>query len=235
MRAAVLPAPVVGFRSVSKKMIQLDSQLQLDRCPHCNVDSPNISVKHWVDTANYQGSNARRWGIYVYRRCGGIVTASANSGYRGVIQIFPDSTKVDENIPTKAKSYLQQAINSLHSPAGAIMLSASTVDAMLKDKGYKKGNLYSRIDKAATDHLITKEMAIWAHQVRLEANEQRHADEEAELPDENDAKKTIDFTLALAEFLFVLPSKVERGLKETEDGDDDTKAKKVSVNTESPK
>jgi hypothetical protein len=36
------------------------------------------------------------------------------------------------------------------------------------------------------------------------------------LPSETDAKKTIDFTLALAEFLFVLPSRVEKGIKETE-------------------
>lgn len=200
--------------------MQLDSQLLLERCPHCNVDSPNITVRHWVDTANYQGSNARKWGIYVCRKCGGIVTASANSGYREVIQIFPDSTKVDENIPTKAKSYLQQAINSLHSPAGAIMLSASAVDAMLKDKGYKKGNLYSRIDKAASDHLITSEMATWAHQVRLDANDQRHADEEADLPNEDEAKRSIDFTLALAEFLFVLPFKVEQGLEDFKSDDD---------------
>jgi hypothetical protein len=39
------------------------------------------------------------------------------------------------------------------------MLSASAVDAMLKVKGYKSGSLYSRIDKAAEDHMITSEMA----------------------------------------------------------------------------
>ncbi len=235
MKPVVLPAPVVGLVSVSKKMILLDLQLLLDRCPHCNVDSPNLAVKHWVDTANYKGINARHWGIYGCRRCGGIVTASAIGEGREIIQIFPDSTKVDENIPTKAKSYLQQAINSLHSPAGAIMLSASSVDAMLKDKGYKKGNLHNRINKAAEDHLITEEMAKWAHQVRLDANDQRHADEEAELPNEDDAKMTIDFTLALAEFLFVLPSRVKRGLKETKNGNDDFKAKRASVSTEPPK
>ena len=56
------------------------------------------------------------------------------------------------------------------------MLSASSIDAMLKSKGYKKGNLYKRIEKAAEDHLITSEMAKWAHQVRLGANDERHAD-----------------------------------------------------------
>jgi hypothetical protein len=197
-------------------MALLDPQLIVERCPHCNVDQPNLNRLYSFDTTNHRGTNGRMWGIYKCSRCGGIVTASAISTGQQVIQIFPDLTTVDENIPTKAKSFLQQAINSLHSPSGAIMLSASSVDAMLKEKGYKNGNLHKRINKAAEDHLITEEMSKWAHQVRLDANDQRHADEEAELPNEDDAKKTIDFTLALAEFLFVLPSRIEKGLEETE-------------------
>ena len=53
----------------------------------------------------------------------------------------------------------------------------------------------------------------WAHDVRLDANEQRHADEAATLPGEGDAKRYVDFSLALAEFLSVLPARVHRGLK----------------------
>jgi hypothetical protein len=83
---------------------------------------------------------------------------------------------------------------------------------MLKIKGLRDGSLYARIHKAATDHLITEEMAKWAHQIRLDANDQRHADEEAPPPSEDDAKRSIDFASALAEFLFVLPSRVTRGL-----------------------
>ena len=43
---------------------------------------------------------------------------------------------------------------------------------MLKAKDYTEGSLYSRIDKAVEDRLITKEMAAWAHEVRLDANDQ---------------------------------------------------------------
>ena len=89
------------------------------------------------------------------------------------------------------------------------MLCASSVDAMLKQKGFKDGRLYDRIKAAANDHLITSEMAEWAHEVRLDANDQRHADESAELPTKPEAQKCIDFTTALGEFLFVLP-RVER-------------------------
>jgi hypothetical protein len=54
-------------------------------------------------------------------------------------------------------------------------------------------------------------MKLWAHEVRLDANDQRHADESAPLPSEADAKKAIEFAQALAQFLFVLPALVTRG------------------------
>jgi len=92
------------------------------------------------------------------------------------------------------------------------MLAASAVDAMLKARGLREGLLYTRIDKAATDHLITSDMAAWAHEVRLDANDQRHADEDAPLPDQADAKRAVDFALALGQLLFVLPARVQRGI-----------------------
>ena len=56
-------------------------------------------------------------------------------------------------------------------------------------------------------------MAAWAHEIRLDANDQRHADEGAKLPGEADAQKVIDFANALAQFLYVLPARVARGRK----------------------
>ena len=141
-----------------------------------------------------------------------MVSASADSHNQPVTEIFPSSPEVSEDIPSRAKSYLEQAIASIHAPAGAVMLSASAVDAMLKEKGYMEGSLYSRIENAVEDNLLTSEMAKWAHEIRLDANDQRHSDEEASIPNVGDAKKVIDFTLAIAEYLFVLPARVQRGL-----------------------
>ena len=92
------------------------------------------------------------------------------------------------------------------------MLAASAVDAMLKAKGYTEGSLYSRIDKALADHLITPGMSMWAHKVRLDANDQRHADEDASLPDGDDARRSIDFAVALGQFVFALPARVDQGV-----------------------
>lgn len=193
--------------------IQLTPNLLLARCPHCRVDKPNLTQNYLIPTTAHDGTNYRNWGIYQCKRCGGIVTAFAIKGSNWVSEVYPGEIAVDDSIPIKAKTFLDQAINSIHAPSGAVMLAASSVDAMLKEKGYKAGKLYGRINNALKDHLITTEMADWAHEVRLDANDERHADDDAELPNENDARKVIDFALALAEFLFVLPSRIERGIK----------------------
>lgn len=198
-------------------MIKLLNDLELEKCPHCNVDKPNFRLIHKFATNSSNGHNKRFWGVYSCRRCGGAVIAYAMQEDGNIYNIYPDQDEVDENIPEKARSYLKQAIDSLHAPAGSVMLSASSVDAMLKEKGYKEGSLYSRIDKSKENHLITDEMALWAHEVRLEANDQRHADDSEPLPSESDATKCIDFTTALGQLLFVLPARVKRGLDTAKD------------------
>jgi hypothetical protein len=62
------------------------------------------------------------------------------------------------------------------------------------------------------ENLITESMSHWAHEVRLEANDQRHADNQSPLPTTEDARKLIDFVQALGTFLYVLPARVERGI-----------------------
>jgi Domain of unknown function (DUF4145) len=136
-----------------------------------------------------------------------------NKGPQPIASIWPSSRTVPAELPDRAREYLTQAIQSRHAPAGSIMLAASAVDAMLKDKGYRTGSLNSRIDEAAAAHLITNEMAAWAHEIRLDANDQRHADEMAALPTEDEADKTLEFADALVQFLYVLPAMVTRGRK----------------------
>lgn len=195
-------------------MPNLDDHLKINRCPHCSVDNPNlIKVTEFATTAD-NGQNGRKWKVYKCVRCGGVVTAFAFQGYNDVSKIYPGVQSVDENLPHKVKAFLQQAIDSTFAPAGSVMLCASSVDAMLKEKGYTTGSLYSRINKAEKDGLLTSDMATWAHEVRLDANDNRHSDVGAELPTIDDAKNAIEFTQTLSEFLFVLPSKVKRGIDE---------------------
>ena len=59
------------------------------------------------------------------------------------------------DLPDRARPYLQQAIDSQQAPDGAAMLAASAVDAMLKKKGLTDGSLYTRIDKAIQQNILT--------------------------------------------------------------------------------
>ena len=194
----------------------LQTQLDLKRCPHCNVDTPTLALRSNVESVDFTKTKKRIWGFYCCQRCGGIVTVASNNWNEDILEQYPSGTDVDAAIPDRARAYLDQAINSLSAPAGAVMLAASAVDAMLKAKNFKEGSLYTRIDKAASEHLITAEMAVWAHDVRLDANDQRHADDEVSLPIIADAKRAVDFALALAQFLFVLPTRVQRGIADAQ-------------------
>ncbi len=91
------------------------------------------------------------------------------------------------------------------------MLAASSVDAMLKTKNLVNGSLYTRINEAKDTHLITPEMADWADDVRLDANDSRHADLNQPHHTLQSAERAVEFAVALAEALFVLPARVQRG------------------------
>lgn len=197
-------------------MIQ-DNLLALERCPYCQISKPRLE-KVWSTTTNSANDfEPRNWVIYSCSSCGGVVLTGASllhSSFESVCvvdEIYPTPKTIHDTVPERARLFLIQAIESIHAPAGAMMLAASSIDAMLKEKGYKDGNLFQRIEKAANDHLITKEMADWAHEIRLDANEQRHADEEAPLPNKADAQRGVEFAEALAQFLFVLPARVASG------------------------
>ena len=134
----------------------IQSQLQLNRCPHCNVDRPLLGKAWDHQTNNYAQNHLRYWAIYQCNRCGGCILCASNHNGGPVSEQYPSTQAMDnESIPARARSYLDQAINSLHAPAGAVTLAASAVDAMLKAQGYKDGSLYTRINQAVNDHLIT--------------------------------------------------------------------------------
>lgn len=202
-----------GQGACLSRVLSQGEQLDLPKCPHCGIDKPYLPKLVESATSNHAGQQMRRWIVYACKSCGGaILTASWAHVHNGpVIEQYPSGRRVADEIPPRARDFLTQCHASLHAPAGAVVLAASAVDAMLKVKGLANGSLFDRIDEAAQTHIITPEMAAWAHEVRLDANDQRHADLSAPLPSEADASRVLDFALALAEYLFVLPARVSRG------------------------
>jgi hypothetical protein len=201
-------------------VVLLGPTLPLDRCPHCGIAKPLLRSlwSHRQEAPQFDPRN-RSWAVYECSACHMLVLAFCQAvlSEGKPVACYPAPRTVAEEIPERPREFLRQASESINQAVGSVMLSASAIDAMLKLKGYKDGSLYVRIDKAAEDHLITKDMAKWAHQVRLDANDQRHADEHAPLPTIEDSQRSLTFALALAEFLFVLPARVTRGIEETKE------------------
>jgi len=192
----------------------LEGRLALPRCPYCGIANPFLARAHQLDTNGSGGPRA--WSVYICTVCGGVVLAASDRGHGGpVSDCYPSLRGLSEHIPERPREFLRQAGESLGQPVGAIMLCASAVDAILKDHGLKDGSLYSRIDQAKEQGFITDGMAKWAHQVRFDANDQRHADEAAPLPSQKDAGLCLSCALALAEVLYVIPARVTRGVKDS--------------------
>jgi len=187
----------------------------ISRCPHCGVASP-LLVQIWRGPTPSADWTKNFWGCYFCTRCGGLVTAKASiesnltNGY--VDEVHPQAPSAHEDIPDVARRFLQQAMDTIHAPDAAAVMAGAAVDAMLKELGYEKGSVYSRIDEALRDNKLTQGMAAWAHVVRLGSNRPRHADKEHPHVSSEEAKQSVEFAEALGNFLFVLSAKINRGI-----------------------
>jgi hypothetical protein len=166
---------------------------------------------------------ARAWAAYKCSTCAGVVLAKCgistrqSKGYGFTInghidQLYPEPKTAHDDIPNPARTFLQQAYDTLHAPDAAAVMAGSAVDAMLKLHGLGDGSLYHRIDEALTKNILTKGMADWAHEVRLGSNRPRHADKNKPHVSREEAKQSVEFAEALGNFLFVLTAKIDRGI-----------------------
>jgi hypothetical protein len=122
---------------------------------------------------------------------------------------------LDESIPKRVRDFIYDAIGS--QPAGAVTSLSSAIDAIMVDKKFpeegRNDSLRNRIDRAKKAGLLTDGMKSWAHKVRSTANIPRHLKREDPIPTEDEKQMSLEFTLALTEFLYVLPAKVKAGMK----------------------
>lgn len=209
-------------------MVMTAQNLALERCPHCFTANPTLNRQQAITvqaakTACVPANPGEylQWHVYICNSCAGLVAAASVipggqimfSPSAPAAKVVPDIAKLSTDIPPQAARYLVQARETLSSPSASVITSASAVDAMLKARGYKEGVLFSRIQKAEDEGVLTKDMARWAHDVRLDANDERHAGLDASALTFQDATRCLEFAEALADLLFILPARVKRGLK----------------------
>lgn len=195
----------------------------VSRCPFCAKSDPTLTRVWETDpsgTPRADGGKPQRWAAYRCASCGSLITACAAPGEGigltstpHVAEMYPPAPSVPDAIPGPAKSFLKQALETLHAPDAAAVMAGSAVDGMLKRLGYQDGSLYSRIDKARDDAILTQGMADWAHSVRLGSNRPRHADADRPNVTPEEAKRSVRFAQALGDFLFVLSAQIEDAVK----------------------
>ncbi len=134
-----------------------------------------------------------------------------------VSAVFPSAETISEAIPARPRSFLTDAQRSLSAPSASVMASNSAIDAMLKEMGVarkdaagREQSLSRRIDVAVQANILTKGMSEWAHRIRLDANDQRHADEDTPAATPELAQQTLRLAKAIAELLFVLPAELPK-------------------------
>ena len=178
----------------------------ISTCPHCGTGRPQVAL-----LADLGGRGHRRWAVFSTTCCGGLLLAVGPKGDHTpnapIETLYPSVRIAAAEIPDPARRFLQQAMETLHAPDAAAVMAGSAVDAMLKHFKLIDGSVYKRIDEAVSQHILTAAMGEWAHEVRLGANRPRHSD--AENP-----HVSLEQAEALAHFLFVLSSRVNKGIQD---------------------
>lgn len=206
----------------------LGRMLALPRCPHCATASPTIELRHTFNAVAGNigfmppGATILVWRVYTCGSCAGLIAAASTAGSVAdaglqdllntkAVWLVPNPPTLNAGLPASVQYYLQQAHDTLGAPAACIIMAASAINAMLKEKKLEDGTLHARIEQAADEGIITREMAALAHDIRLDANNERHADAAVPRATNADAQRCLEFADALAEMLFVLPARVKRG------------------------
>ena len=204
-------------KNVPEPSLQISDRLrELSRCPHCGVANPEMHQlwKSKCLIVAQTGGYGRNWATFQCTTCAGVVLAKSKPGNDKTLEIeavYPEVPTVAEELPERARVYLEQAVESVHAPDGAAMLAGSAVDAMLKDKGLTEGSVNSRICQAVEKSILTQEMVDWADEVRLGSNRPRHADADDPHVTQEEAENSVEFAQTLGLVLYVLPARIARG------------------------
>lgn len=140
---------------------------------------------------------------------------SFGSNYYYKTQFPKYSPKKMENIPAEIEADRFEAwkcyLQGCHK-ASAIMARASLQKAvrLLEANG---GSLYKEIESLREKGTITKQLAEFAHEVRITGNDLAHPADAAEV-NQNDIEESLDFLDGFLEVVFALPSIAERRKKD---------------------
>lgn len=184
-------------------------------CPYCRTTEVALSVTHRYDRPHERGL----FEAYALMSCG-LCSRAALGVFRGPDQrtlvnrrfltnIYPTlDVAPPAHLPQEVESRYNEAVKIMGmAPESAGMMFRKTLDVALRCiRPDDRGNLKQRIDKAAEGDAITKDLAEWAHRIRLDGNDAAHDD----VPISTDEVKDLHgFTELVLLYLFSLPGMLE--------------------------
>jgi hypothetical protein len=191
-----------------------DTHLDLENCPQCQVAKP-LLTQIWFSPPYLYNNDLfdGGWAVYQCSKCRRVILTCA-PGYEEIRLIWPKQTILPTEIPDRARKALSEAVKIMGAaPSASIIQSQRAVELMLHAKGVTVGKdvtFNDKIKEAADKQIMIPAMVDWANEIRWAANDERHLNVEDATPD--DAQQCVEFALALAQNLFVLPARITRGL-----------------------
>jgi hypothetical protein len=188
--------------------------LDLENCPQCQVAKPLLtqqwfSPPHLYNNDQFDGG----WAVYQCSKCRRVILTCA-PGYEEIQLIWPKQMILPTEIPDRARKALSEAVKIIGAaPSASIIQTQRAVELMLHEKGVTVGKkivFNDKIKEAADKQIIIPAMVDWANEIRWAATDERHLNVDDATPD--DAQQCVEFALALAQNLFVLPARITRGL-----------------------
>lgn len=129
----------------------------------------------------------------------------------GLLEIAPEpaSTGAPQHTPNRVADLFRQGRESLNSgswdAAGAMFRKAVEIGLKVRFPDINpEWRPDKRIKKAADDHLLTSDLAEWAHRIRYMGNEAVHED----VFTEAQAREMSAFTEIMLQYMFTLPGKL---------------------------
>lgn len=203
-------------------------------CPHCTARKTTFDITGSVEYGRSHCGMDRRSAAAFCRRClksiGIIAQKNSNSfkfyvdfgellhsnrsidGFFDIIDYWPHpdiKDAPDYVSPNVSRAFRQAEANKAqkHWDAAGTMYR-KVLETATKELGSdlkKEGNLMRRIDMLEEQGRLTKDLAQWAHKVRLMGNETAHEEDE---PTAQDVLDLANLTRMLLIYLFELPGRV---------------------------
>ncbi|MGD2134245.1 MAG: DUF4145 domain-containing protein [Maricaulaceae bacterium] len=199
-------------------------QPELESCPHCGVSHPGLKHQWNGDGAGVAGAVDQTKRFWKCTACGNLITERISQfyvnlgnpreqkSYWATEAVFPRPRSIPGCIPDLARQYLKEAYDVRAAPNACVMVTASSIDAMLVDQGYEetsdKESLASRIDRAIEGGLLPEHVGKWAHKIRALSNHPRHVDKKKPTVTPEESETCLELALAIADMLYVYPSKL---------------------------